>query len=227
MRTVPRRPLTILALAVCAAVAAAPAAPGPARASARAAASCAATELVVARGTSEPGTLGVIVGDPLAKALRAQRPGLKTYAVNYPASGGKGSAEIGDRDLVAHLRSQAAACPRRQFVLAGYSQGANVVEMALGEDTSKVAVGGPSVARIPKRLTSRIRAIVLFGNPMGKIGRTVPLAYRSRTLDTCNTGDVICDPKGTEAVKHVQYGPFVDRAATFAAHRVQRRAARR
>ncbi len=184
---------------------------------------CPAAEMVVARGTSEPGALGVIVGDPLYRALRTIRPGLASYGVRYPATGAKTSPELGDRDLVSHLRKQAARCPHQRFVLVGYSQGANVIEMALGEDTTKAVVGGPSVARIPRRLTPRIAAILLFGNPLRKIGGSVPSSFRIRTLDTCNPGDLICDPAGTQFVKHLLYGPYVQRAATFAAKRLARR----
>jgi cutinase len=96
-------------------------------------------------------------------------------------------------------------------------------EMALGEDTSKAVVGGLSVVRIPRRLTLRIAAILLFGNPLRKIGGAVPSNFCIRTLDTCNPGDLICDPAGTQFVKHLLYGPYLQQAATFAAKRLARR----
>jgi hypothetical protein len=94
---------------------------------AAAAAACSDVDVVVARGTGEPGTLGAIVGDPVYSALRSRLTGrtLSSYAVNYPASVAPGSASIGNQDLVNHVNSQASACSAQRFILVGYSQGAN------------------------------------------------------------------------------------------------------
>lgn len=51
------------------------------------AATCSDIDVVAARGTFEPGTLGLIVGDPVFSALQRKLTGktLSSYAVNYPA----------------------------------------------------------------------------------------------------------------------------------------------
>src|SRR5437016_6194100 len=93
-------------------------------------ATCSAIDVVVARGTFEPGTLGTIVGDPVYSALQSALVGKSTsgYPVNYPAGLSEpGSVQQGNSDLVNHVTSQAAACPNQRFILVGYSQGANVV----------------------------------------------------------------------------------------------------
>src|SRR5947209_18238773 len=95
------------------------------------AASCAAIDVVVARGTFEPGTLGSIVGDPVYAAIKQDLSSTTTssYPVNYPADLNEpASVQAGNTDLVNHLNSQAAACPNQRFVLVGYSQAANVVD---------------------------------------------------------------------------------------------------
>ena len=98
------------------------------------AAACSDVELVAARGTFEPGTLGFIVGDPVYSALQKKAAGknISSYKVNYPADLSPTSAAQGNLDLVNHVKSQAAACPNQKFVLVGYSQGANVVDNSIG-----------------------------------------------------------------------------------------------
>lgn len=51
------------------------------------AAACTDIDVVSARGTFEPGTLGFIVGDPVYSALQKKLTGksLSSYKVNYPA----------------------------------------------------------------------------------------------------------------------------------------------
>lgn len=46
-------------------------------------AGCAKHEILVARGTGEPGPLGVVVGDPLVNAVVEAVPGSRGYAVQY------------------------------------------------------------------------------------------------------------------------------------------------
>lgn len=44
---------------------------------------CAKHEILVARGTGEPGAFGVVVGDPLVNAVVDAVPGSRGYAVQY------------------------------------------------------------------------------------------------------------------------------------------------
>jgi cutinase len=188
---------------------------------AAAAAPCTDVDVVVARGTGEPGTLGIIVGDPVYSALRLRLFGrtLSSYAVDYPASITPGSASIGNRDLVEHVRSQAAACPGQRFILVGYSQGANVVDNSIGISSDGAAVGGPIVATIPAAVEPRVAAVLLFGNPIRAIGRSVTGTYQSRTLDICANGDPVCGA-GSNVLAHLSYSGNARQAATFAAARV-------
>lgn len=117
------------------------------------AAPCSDIDVPVARGTGEPGTLGLIVGDPVFSAVQNRlRPrSVSGYRVDYPADLGEpASVQRGNTDLVNHVRSQAAACPSQRFVLVGYSQGANVVDNSIGISSDGAIVGGPIVATIPR-----------------------------------------------------------------------------
>ncbi|GAA4330967.1 cutinase family protein [Streptomyces venetus] len=186
------------------------------------AAACSDVELVSARGTLEPGTLGFIVGDPVYSALQKKAPGksVSSYKVNYPADLSPTSAAQGNADLVNHVRSQAAACPNQKFVLVGYSQGANVVDNSIGISSAGAVVGSPIVATLPAAVEPKVAAVLLFGNPIRALGKSVTGTYQSRTLDICAKGDPICESGGGDVGAHLGYRDDADAAATFAAGRL-------
>jgi cutinase len=187
------------------------------------AATCANIDVVVARGTFEPGTLGIIVGDPMFSALQTALPGqtLSSYPVNYPANLSEpGSVQAGNTDLVNHVTSQAAACPNQRFILVGYSQGANVVDNSIGISSDGALVGGAIVATIPTSLTPKIAAILQFGNPIRAQGKSITGTYQSRTDDFCADEDPVCQNGGTNVLAHLSYGGDTTAAATFAAGKV-------
>ncbi|MFE9441986.1 cutinase family protein [Streptomyces sp. NPDC006602] len=186
------------------------------------AAACTDVEVVSARGTFEPGTLGFIVGDPVYSALQRKITGktLSSYGVNYPADLSLTSAAQGNRDLVNHVTSQAAACPNQRFILVGYSQGANVVDNSIGISSAGAVVGSPIVASIPATLEPKVSAVLLFGNPIRAIGKSVTGTYQSRTLDICAEGDPVCEAGGGDTGAHLSYRANADEAATFAAGKV-------
>ncbi|MGW1747085.1 cutinase family protein [Streptomyces sp. NPDC002092] len=186
------------------------------------AATCSDIDVVAARGTFEPGTLGAIVGDPVYSALQKKLTGknLTSYKVNYPADLSLTSAAQGNADLVNHVNSQAAACLNQRFVLVGYSQGANVVDNSIGISSDGAVVGSPIVATIPAALEPRVAAVLLFGNPIRALGKSVTGTYQSRTIDFCAKGDPICENGGTDVLAHLGYTSDADAAATFAATRI-------
>ncbi|MFF5187002.1 cutinase family protein [Streptomyces sp. NPDC000345] len=186
------------------------------------AAACSDLDVVAARGTFEPGTLGLIVGDPVYSALQKKLTGksLSSYKVNYPADLSLTSAAQGNADLVNHVKSQAAACPNQRFVLVGYSQGANVVDNSIGISSAGAVVGSPIVATIPAALERRVAAVLLFGNPIRALGKSVTGTYQSRTIDFCAEGDPICENGGDDVLAHLGYTADADAAAVFAAGRV-------
>jgi cutinase len=186
------------------------------------AATCSDIDVVAARGTFEPGTLGLIVGDPVFSALQKKITGktLSSYAVNYPADLSLTSAATGNSDTVNHVDAQAAACPNERFILVGYSQGANVVDNSIGISSDGAVVGSPIVATLPAAVEPRIAAVLLFGNPIRALGKSVTGTYQSRTIDFCATGDPICQNGGTDVLAHLGYTSDADAAATFAAGRI-------
>ncbi|MDK1474717.1 cutinase family protein [Streptomyces sp. 549] len=184
-----------------------------------ASAACTDIEMISARGTFEPGNLGVIVGDPVFSALQRRATGktLSSYAVDYPANLSPTSAAQGNTDLVNRVRSQAASCPDQQFVLVGYSQGANVVNNSIGVSSAGAVVGSPIVASIPADLEPRVAAVLQFGNPIRAQGRSITGTYESRTLDICASGDPVCEARGGNTLAHLGYRSNANEAAEFAA----------
>ncbi|MFG2792859.1 cutinase family protein [Streptomyces sp. NPDC048419] len=186
------------------------------------AATCSDIDVAAARGTFEPGTLGLIVGDPVFSALQKKLTGksLSSYAVNYPADLSATSAAQGNADLVNHVKAQAAVCPNQRFILVGYSQGANVVDNSTGISSDGAVVGSPIVATIPAALEPKVAAVLLFGNPIRALGRSVTGTYQSRTIDFCAKGDPVCENGGDDVLAHLGYTADADAAATFAAGKV-------
>jgi hypothetical protein len=170
----------------------------------------------VARGVSrvDAHAYGTAVG--LVKTDLVELAGGKlaaTQAIDYPATGlpdwvGAGgltanldaSEAQGTRALVAAIRSaERGACLGRAVLLAGYSQGAEVVIRA--------------VDALPPQQRAGV-AVVLFGNPSYRpglagdypgtvqagglrrsitgTGYALPTAVRARTLDICAPGDPVC-----------------------------------
>ncbi|MFI9586641.1 cutinase family protein [Streptomyces sp. NPDC052236] len=187
-----------------------------------ASAACSDIEVLSARGTFEPGSLGLIVGDPVYSALRQRISGktLSSYRVDYPADLSLTSAAQGNAELVNRVRSQAASCPNQRFILVGYSQGANVVDNSIGISSAGAVVGSPIVATIPKELEPKVSAVLLFGNPIRSIGKSVTGTYQSRTFDICAKGDPVCEQGGGDTLAHLSYRSNANEAAVFAAGKV-------
>jgi cutinase len=125
------------------------------------------------------------------------------------------------------LTATAAQCADTQFIIGGYSQGASVTDIAVG------ANGAQSLGRgtaIPANLASRIKAVVVFGNPLsGFAGSTLEKAsatFGARTKSFCGTSDPICggdrNGNGNVSGNHLSYttNGALDQAATFAAGKI-------
>ncbi|MET3806511.1 cutinase [Nakamurella sp. UYEF19] len=168
------------------------------------AATCSAVDVSFARGTGEAAGLGT-VGRPFTSSLISSMPGrsVSTYAVDYAANTSQSSAGPGSIDLVNHVTSVAAACPSTVFVLGGYSQGATVIDNAIGLRTSSSGSG----AVLPAAVAPRVKAVVVFGNPLGLQRQTIETAsapYGSRAKSFCNNGDPVCGG-GYNFAAHLQY----------------------
>ncbi|WP_245745711.1 cutinase family protein [Nocardia altamirensis] len=185
-------------------------------------AACTDVDVVVARGTAEPGILGVIVGDPIYVALQRAMTGRTTsaYRVNYPADLNEPvSVQAGNRDLVDHVVAQANACPHQRFVIVGYSQGTNVVANSVGVSSDGALVGGPIAATLPEWVEPKVSALLMFGPPIRAAGRGITGPYAGRTWEFCAAGDPVCQAWGINPFAHLSYIAHTPEAASFAADR--------
>ncbi|MFJ3666929.1 cutinase family protein [Streptomyces sp. NPDC090106] len=184
------------------------------------AAPCSDVEVVFARGTGEAPGLG-ITGSPLVRNIKSALPGrtVSSYAVDYAANFSQTSAGPGATDMTNRVRSVAANCPGTSFVLGGYSQGGSVTDIALGIPT-RLGTG----RTIPAELAPRVKAVVVFGNPLRLSGRTIASAsaeFGPRSKEFCNTGDPVCG-NGRNTAAHLTYhvNGSVEQGAKFAAQQL-------
>jgi len=184
--------------------------------------SCSDVDVVFARGTNQPPGLGR-VGDAFLRSFRAGAVGrtVSSYAVAYPADAHQDFGQ-GTNDLTRHVVAVAARCPGTRFVLGGYSQGALVVDAAIG-----VPVNGATVEVLPSTLATHVAAVVVFGNPLGSRGRTidtVDTAFRARSADFCDSDDSVCGRRGPIVGSHHDYpdNGATDQAAAFSIRHLPR-----
>ncbi|PPQ71527.1 hypothetical protein CVT24_006476 [Panaeolus cyanescens] len=142
---------------------------------------CPDVKVFFARGTTEIGTLGLIVGPPLETALRRALPGkdVDVEGLDYPAlvSGYLAGGDIGGAIRMANdVTSIAGRCPNTKIVMSGYSQGAQVTHRA--------------AARLSSSIQERVNAVVTFGDPYEDT--RLPGVLESRRKTFCAFGDLIC-----------------------------------
>jgi hypothetical protein len=167
---------------------------------------CTPVEVLSARGTTEPQSGSLIMGG-LSRGI-ASRLGGNVYEVNYPSSAEYfTSPQIGVTDTINRIRSRSAACPSQVYVLNGYSKGGIVMTQVENQ--------------IPADLGAKVKAVVMYGNPMhkanspssagtGKNGTGiypggVPASWTARTRQYCNAGDPVCGA-GANIAAHLSYG---------------------
>ena len=118
---------------------------------------CKNLTLIFARGTTESGNIGGIVGPPFVNALVSML-GKGQVAVqgvnNYPADVQDflaGGSVTGSQDMAALIAQAMTQCPQTKLCVSGYSQGAQVAHNAAN--------------LITPAQTNFINSVVLFGDP--------------------------------------------------------------
>ncbi|KAF8069329.1 cutinase [Lyophyllum atratum] len=171
--------------------------------------SCADVTVYFARGTTEPGTLGTIVGPPFQSALTSALGSrtLEFVGIAYPATvaGFLAGGDPGGATTMANsVTAKAGACPNTKIVISGYSQGAQVTHLAAGKLSSTIQ--------------GRVNAAVVFGDPDNGQAFPGPIATRSKTF--CAAGDNICDGGVLIFPAHLSYGADAPAAAKFVVSKI-------
>lgn len=163
---------------------------------------CKPVTLLFARGTTEDGNMGSLVGPLFAQALgKAVGPdNLAVQGVDYSASiqgflgGGDADGSKTMAGLVAMVKSN---CANTSLVLAGYSQGGQLVHKA--------------ASMLSASETSFVRSAVIFGDPNN--GKSVGRIDPSKTKIICHNLDMICEGQKFVTGSHLTYWMNVGEAA--------------
>ncbi|KAH6639291.1 cutinase-domain-containing protein [Boeremia exigua] len=173
---------------------------------------CRAISVIYARGTGQQGNVGdsAAVG-PLFFNQIASRVGgtsrLAIQGVTYSASVGgflQGGDATGSTTMTNLISSTATRCPNTKIVLAGYSQGAQLVHNA--------------AVRTSAANAAKVAAVVVFGDP--KRGQSFGSIASSKTLTICHTGDNICQGGSSITAAHLNYQQDAGTAGAFVAGKV-------
>ncbi|KAK4963525.1 hypothetical protein LTR10_001154 [Elasticomyces elasticus] len=168
--------------------------------------SCRAITILFARGTTEQGNVGTLVGPPFFQAV-ANKVGASKVAVqgvNYAAdvAGFEVGGDPTGSALLASLVGQAQSrCPNTKLVLSGYSQGGQLVHNA--------------AAMLSASQTAFVNSVVIFGDPDN--GEPVGSIPSSKVLIICHVGDDICLHGDLILPPHLTYAVNAQQAANFVA----------
>ncbi|KAL1962763.1 hypothetical protein VTN77DRAFT_9217 [Rasamsonia byssochlamydoides] len=167
---------------------------------------CTEYTIIFARGTSEPGNVGILVGPPLFDALESLvgSSALTIQGVNDYAASVEGYLEGGDpagsAEMASQIQQAYSDCPNTNLIASGYSQGCQIVHNA--------------ISQLPAETASWISSVLLFGDPDD--GQPIPNVDSSKVDTYCHTGDDICQDGDLILLPHLTYAENVASAAQFA-----------
>jgi len=172
---------------------------------------CKSVFLIFARGSTEPGNMGEIIGPQLCTALQSS---LGTAKIGCQGVGSPYDATLADNFLPQNtsptdigaattlFNLANTKCPNSLILAAGYSQGTAVMD--------------GSIQALPASIVSKIKATVLFGFTRNlQDGGRIPNYPTSQTKVFCAVGDLVCDGTLTITAAHLSYGVDASSAASF------------
>lgn len=174
---------------------------------------CVDVHIVGVRGSGQSAGFGGQAGgvvDGIEAALTGRGLSVTSEALDYPAisvsdsfglvlltGGYDASVSQGIDALRATLGSTEPSCPSTEFLLVGYSQGAQVIKSALAGIQPSFPIAGVVLLADPTRDASQ-RGIVRLGDPSaardGAFGAiSLPHHLGAVTFDVCAIGDGVCE----------------------------------
>ncbi|KAF4761843.1 hypothetical protein N7455_000480 [Penicillium solitum] len=161
-------------------------------------AGCKEYTFIFARGTTEIGNMGTVIGPPLAKELNSLTGDKVTVqGVDYPAdaAGNVVMGAAGGPAMAKLVKQALSQCPKTKVLLGGYSQGAMVVHKAANSLSA-----------------DQITAAVLFGDPLK--AQSVGQVAGDKVKEFCHFGDPVC-LNGVNGMAHITYGTDAAAAGKF------------
>ncbi|KAG9205229.1 hypothetical protein G6514_008806 [Epicoccum nigrum] len=162
-----------------------------------------------ARGSTEIGNMGTVVGPPtsngLKKAFGADK--VATEGISYAASIGTnaipgGTDAVSKRLMQQTLTSMSQKCPDSIIVTGGYSQGA--------------AVNHRAIESLDQSVKDQIAGVVLYGDTQKLQDRNqIPDFPADKVKIICQPGDAVCLGQLLVLPAHLTYGVRADEGVEF------------
>ncbi|KAF4986086.1 hypothetical protein FDECE_16131 [Fusarium decemcellulare] len=166
---------------------------------------CSDVTVIFARGTTEPGNVGLVTGPPFFDDLTEQLGdrSLSVQGVEYPATfaGFNKNGTEGVPSMTSFINQAVTSCPDTKIVMSGYSQGALVVRSTADS--------------LPAETMSRVNSVVTFGDPRNQTPIT---GGEGKTMVICLPEDSVCQG-GFINIAHLTYGSEAPAAAQFVVQR--------
>ncbi|KAF3766621.1 family 5 carbohydrate esterase [Cryphonectria parasitica EP155] len=167
---------------------------------------CVDNIVIFARGTTEPGNVGTLVGPPFFEAFAniVGNSNLVVQGVDYPANIAgflEGGDPAGSKTMASDIEQALSDCPGAKVIISGYSQGGQLVHNAANLLSSDI--------------TAQIAGAIIFGDPDN--GTAVTGISAADTDVYCHVGDDICLGGDLVLPQHLTYADDADAAAQFAA----------
>ncbi|KAF2624225.1 carbohydrate esterase family 5 protein [Macroventuria anomochaeta] len=168
-----------------------------------------------ARGSTEIGNMGTVVGPPTSDGLKQEfgDNAVATEGIDYAATIGTnaipGGTDTASKRLMQDtLNSMAQKCPDSVIVAGGYSQGAAVNHRAIEE--------------LDARVQDQIAGVVLYGDTQKQQDNNqIPNFPADKVKIICQTGDAVCRGQLVVLPAHLTYGSRADEGVEFLVQQVK------
>jgi len=174
---------------------------------------CKSAIFFFARGSTEMGNVGAIIGPGVFSALKRAYPDIAIQGVEYGAglmtNMVPGGAEYAGINKAKELFNAAAsACPKSMLVGGGYSQGAALMHRA--------------IEALPQPTKDRIVAVVLYGDTQNLQDKgQIKNFPKDKVKIFCNASDGVCGGMLLVNIGHLSYTSDYSKGAEFVAQKLK------